>query len=137
MPESNLWINQPQSHSQPSTQFNTRSLYEDRKRHYDAQSITAPIQTSNRQLKPWESEEREPVTPIHSSNRQLKPWENDGRENAASIARELNYRQSTLNTTPKPEPNLPDPDYSPTIPRVNRTLDGRSQSRNALKSSRF
>lgn len=87
------------------------SLYDERRRHYDAQLRR---QDSDVQLRRDDA--------------------------AASVVRELNHRHSYNANNNRPhrnEPGVPEPDYSPPMPRSNNPYDNRGVLRSALRNSRY
>lgn len=83
------------------------ALYVERKQHYDAQQLNFHA------LDPKNGTKRHRDHPI------------------ANVVREINYRNSTGNG-----PNVPEPDYSPSLPRVNH-FEKRPPLRSALRPSRY
>lgn len=114
-----------------------RSIYDDRKQYYiNSQSALQqqPSSTSRDHL-------RQPLSiPPPPQQQAAQPPPQQTRSNddvqlrRENVVRELNHRNSYLQT--KSDPNVPDPDYSPPMPRAN-PFDNRPQLRSALRTSRF
>lgn len=92
------------------TNQSAAALYAERKQHYD-------LQMAN--YRPFE-------------NAKPKRRRDDP---VANVVREINYRHSTGNNHVY-QPNVPVPDYSPALPRVNQ-FDSRPPLRSALRASRY
>lgn len=87
------------------------SLYAERKQHYDAQ------QMNFRPFDPTKAAKRRRDDPV------------------ANVVREIHYRNSFGNS--HTYPNVPAPDYSPSLPRVVNHFESRPPLRSALRSSRY
>lgn len=84
-------------------------MFEERKRHYELQQKQQQIQVQHLTPNPFDHQpKRDPIV--------------------ANVVRELTQRNNHLS---KSEPNYPEPDYSPTIPRAAAAaaLERRSASR--------
>lgn len=92
------------------TNKSAAALYAERKQHYDLQQAN---------FRPFE----------HSKTKRRRD------DPVANVVREINYRHSTGNNHAYP-PNVPVPDYSPALPRVNQ-FDSRPPLRSALRASRY
>lgn len=94
------------------TNKSSAALYAERKQHYDTQQAN---------FHPFE----------HS-----KPSKRRRDDPVANVVREINYRHSNANG--HVYPNVPAPDYSPQLPRINNNnFDSRPPLRSALRSSRY
>lgn len=85
------------------------ALYAERKQHYD-------LQQANYRLFDYSKPKRRRDDPT------------------ANIVKEINQRNSTGNN--HAYPNVPVPDYSPSLPRINH-FDSRPPLRSALRASRY
>lgn len=105
----------------PDRYSSSNALFEERKRHYELQQKQQQIQVQHRIHDPSDHQpKRDPIV--------------------ANVVRELTQRNNhlqTRNTLTKSEPNYPEPDYSPTIPRATAAaaLERRSASRTGTINS--
>lgn len=132
----NLWYSPPTAAQTPPQHRNevdnSKALYEERRQYYNTQSL--PHASTSRE------QSRQPVPPPQQQQAAQPPQpssfiNNDVQLRQSNVVRELNHRNSYLNTRPV-GPNVPDPDYSPPMPRAN-PFDNRPQLRSAMRTSRF
>lgn len=103
----------------------TRTLYDERKQYYQNSQPPPRDQMIRQPLSVPPPPQPAPSPPIRTAN--------DVQLRQSNVVRELTHRNSYLATKPT---KLPDPDYSPPMPRAN-PFDNRPQLRSALRSSRF
>lgn len=110
-------------------------MFEERKQFYNSlQPIRSPVVYDNHSNQQQQQQPPQPTQQPQYIVQNQRSVDQDFELRQSKVLRELNQRQSQQ-IAAAPKPTLPDPDYSPPMPRAN-PFDSRVP-KSALRSSKF